>query len=202
MRHIYSNFYRLFFPSISFAVVAEYQWNVTLTIKRGAPEAYVVVKGDTLWEDISVMWISIALGCSQGYGSESRDRKILTLFIPETNCRWFGLMVNLSWSLKPVIKLSPKIRVSGEESSTYRQRGASVLPYLQSDSLGWAARYWLGATSAGNKRWKRFLSGEDRLFISETSSILSGGIYRAVETVSKAAASSEYHFCAWLPLRA
>lgn len=64
MRH-FSPALSLICASMSFAVTAENS-EQPLTIKQGAPDAYVVVKG--IPYGISPRCISIALGCGQGYG--------------------------------------------------------------------------------------------------------------------------------------
>ena len=130
MRHIYSTL-SLVFSSISFVVVAENSEQL-LTIKRGAPEAYVVVKGDTLW-DISAMYLDSPWLWPRLWQVNPE--------IENPHLIYPGDKLSLVWingepvlSFKPVIKLSPKIHVSEKKAVPTVNEGL-VLPYLQSDRL-------------------------------------------------------------------
>ncbi|MEG3693054.1 LysM peptidoglycan-binding domain-containing protein [Vibrio coralliirubri] len=180
MRH-FSPIFSLVCASLSFAATAENSAQ-PLTIKQGAPEAYVVVKGDTLW-DISAMYLDSPWLWSRLWQVNPE--------IENPHLIYPGDKLSLVWingepvlSLKPVIKLSPKIRVSEKKAVPTVNEGL-VLPYLQSDRLVEQQDIQSAQRVLGTSDGKRFLSGEDRLFISGNQQHQKWGIYRAVETYQR-----------------
>ncbi|MEZ9765002.1 LysM peptidoglycan-binding domain-containing protein [Vibrio splendidus] len=179
---------RHFFPalsiictSLSFAAMAENS-EQPLTIKQGAPEAYVVVKGDTLW-DISAMYLDSPWLWPRLWQVNPE--------IENPHLIYPGDKLSLVWingepvlSLKPVIKLSPKIRVSEKRAVPTVNEGL-VLQYLQSDRLVEQQDIQSAQRVLGTSDGKRFLSGEDRLFISGNQQHQKWGIYRSVETYQR-----------------
>ncbi|PMM38733.1 LysM peptidoglycan-binding domain-containing protein [Vibrio splendidus] len=177
MRH-FSPTFSLICASLSFAVMAGNS-EQPLTIKQGAPEAYVVVKGDTLW-DISAMYLDSPWLWPRLWQVNPE--------IENPHLIYPGDKLSLVWingepvlSLKPVIKLSPKIRISEKKAVPTVNEGL-VLPYLQSDRLVEQQDIQVAQRVLGTSDGKRFLSGEDRLFISGNQQYQKWGIYRAVET--------------------
>ncbi|MEZ9340883.1 LysM peptidoglycan-binding domain-containing protein [Vibrio splendidus] len=180
MRH-FSPALSLIFASLSFAVMAENS-EQPLTIKQGAPEAYVVVKGDTLW-DISAMYLDSPWLWPRLWQVNPE--------IENPHLIYPGDKLSLVWingepvlSLKPVIKLSPKIRVSEKKAVPTVNEGL-VLPYLQSDRLVEQQDLQSAQRVLGTSDGKRFLSGEYRLFISGNQQHQKWGIYRSVETYQR-----------------
>ncbi|MFA0305655.1 LysM peptidoglycan-binding domain-containing protein [Vibrio splendidus] len=180
MRH-FSPTFSLICASFSFAVTAENS-EQPLTIKQDAPQAYVVVKGDTLW-DISAMYLDSPWLWPRLWQVNPE--------IENPHLIYPGDKLSLVWingepvlSLKPVIKLSPKIRVSEKKAVPTVNEGL-VLPYLQSDRLVEQQDLQSAQRVLGTSDGKRFLSGEDRLFISGNQQHQKWGIYRAVETYQR-----------------
>ncbi|UPR58103.1 LysM peptidoglycan-binding domain-containing protein [Vibrio sp. ED004] len=180
MRHLFPAL-SLICASISFAATAENS-EQPLTIKQGAPEAYVVVKGDTLW-DISAMYLDSPWLWPRLWQVNPE--------IENPHLIYPGDKLSLVWingepvlSLKPVIKLSPKIRVSEKKAVPTVNEGL-VLPYLQSDRLVEQQDIESAQRVLGTSDGKRFLSGADRLFISGNQQHQKWGIYRAVETYQR-----------------
>ena len=180
MRH-FSPIFSLVCASLSFAATAE-NGAQPLTIKQGAPEAYVVVKGDTLW-DISAMYLDSPWLWPRLWQVNPE--------IENPHLIYPGDKLSLVWingepvlSLKPVIKLSPKIRISEKKAVPTVNEGL-VLPYLQSDRLVEQQDIQSAQRVLGTSDGKRFLSGEDRLFISGNQQHQKWGIYRAVETYQR-----------------
>ncbi|MEZ9438328.1 LysM peptidoglycan-binding domain-containing protein [Vibrio atlanticus] len=180
MRHFFPAL-SLICASLSFATMAENS-EQPLTIKQGAPEEYVVVKGDTLW-DISAMYLDSPWLWPRLWQVNPE--------IENPHLIYPGDKLSLVWingepvlSLKPVIKLSPKIRVSEKKAVPTVNEGL-VLPYLQSDRLVEQQDIQSAQRVLGTSDGKRFLSGEDRLFISGNQQHQKWGIYRAVETYQR-----------------
>ncbi|WP_435248066.1 LysM peptidoglycan-binding domain-containing protein [Vibrio sp. nBUS_14] len=180
MRHFFPAL-SLLFASLSFAVMAENS-EQPLTIKQGAPEAYVVVKGDTLW-DISAMYLDNPWLWPRLWQVNPE--------IENPHLIYPGDKLSLIWidgepvlSLKPVIKLSPKIRVSEKKAVPAVNEGL-VLPYLQSDRLVEQQDIQSAQRVLGTSDGKRFLSGEGRLLISGNQQHQKWGIYRSVETYQR-----------------
>lgn len=180
MRH-YSPIFSLVCASLSFTATAENSAQ-PLTIKQGAPEVYVVVKGDTLW-GISAMYLDSPWLWPRLWQVNPE--------IENPHLIYPGDKLSLVWvngepvlSLKPVIKLSPKIRVSEKKAVPTVNEGL-VLPYLQSDRLVEQQDIQSAQRVLGTSDGKRFLSGEDRLFISGNQQHPKWGIYRAVETYQR-----------------
>ncbi|OED68594.1 peptidoglycan-binding protein [Vibrio tasmaniensis ZS-17] len=180
MRHFFPAL-SLICASLSFAAMAENS-EQPLTIKQGAPEAYVVVKGDTLW-DISAMYLDSPWLWPRLWQVNPE--------IENPHLIYPGDKLSLVWingepvlSLKPVIKLSPKIRVSEKKAVPTVNEGL-VLPYLQSDRLVEQQDIQSAQRVLGTSDGKRFLSGEDRLFISGNQQHQKWGIYRSVETYQR-----------------
>ncbi|NVN82438.1 MULTISPECIES: LysM peptidoglycan-binding domain-containing protein [unclassified Vibrio] len=180
MRHLFPAL-SLICASISFTATAGNS-EQPLTIKQGAPEAYVVVKGDTLW-DISAMYLDSPWLWPRLWQVNPE--------IENPHLIYPGDKLSLVWingepvlSLKPVIKLSPKIRVSEKKAVPTVNEGL-VLPYLQSDRLVEQQDIQSAQRVLGTSDEKRFLSGADRLFISGNQQHQKWGIYRAVETYQR-----------------
>ncbi|WP_299693851.1 LysM peptidoglycan-binding domain-containing protein [uncultured Vibrio sp.] len=180
MRHFFSTV-SVVCASLSFAATADNR-EQPLTLKQGAPETYVVVKGDTLW-DISAMYLDSPWLWPRLWQVNPE--------IENPHLIYPGDKLSLVWingepvlSLKPVIKLGPKIRVSEKKAVSTVNKGL-VLPYLQSDRLVEQQDIESAQRVLGTSDGKRFLSGEDRLFISGNQQHPKWAIYRAVETYQR-----------------
>ena len=171
----------LIFASLSFAAMAENS-DQPLTIKQGAPEVYVVVKGDTLW-DISAMYLDRPWLWPRLW-QVNPEIENPHLIYPRDKLSLVWINGEPVLSLKPVIKLSPKIRVSEKKSVPTVNEGL-VLPYLQSDRLVEQQDIQSAQRVLGTSDGKRFLSGEDRLFISGNQQHQKWGIYRSVDTYQR-----------------
>ena len=153
-----------------------------LNIKEGAPETYIVVKGDTLW-DISEMYLdSPWLWPRLWQVNPEIDNPHLIYPGDKLSLVWINGQPVLS--LKPVIKLSPKIRVSEKKALPTVNEGL-VLPYLQSDRLVSESDLASAQRVLGTSDGRKFLTGDDRLFISGNQQHSKWGIYRSVETYKR-----------------
>ncbi|NVJ57282.1 MAG: LysM peptidoglycan-binding domain-containing protein, partial [Vibrionaceae bacterium] len=115
--------------SLAFPTFAEQK---PLSVKQDAPTTYTVVKGDTLW-DISAMYLDSPWLWPRLW-QVNPDIDNPHLIYP-------GDRLSLIWrdghpvlSLKPMVKLSPKVRVLEKEAVSTVNAGL-VLPYIESDRL-------------------------------------------------------------------
>ena len=153
-----------------------------LQIKTQAPKIYTVEKGDTLW-DISQLYLANPWLWPRLWQANPE--------INNPHLIYPGDKLNLIWrngepmlSLKPMVKLSPKVRVIDKQALTTVKQGL-LLPYLEFDrlldlsTLKGAERV-LGA-SHGNK----YLTKNEWLFISGAQQQTKWGIYRQMDTYSR-----------------
>ncbi|MGF1752274.1 LysM peptidoglycan-binding domain-containing protein [Vibrio makurazakiensis] len=180
MRQLFRTFSILCLP-FSMSVAAE-QEQQPLPIKAGAPETYVVVKGDTLW-DISELYLDNPWLWPRLWQVNPE--------IDNPHLIYPGDKLTLVWrngqpvlSLKPVVKLSPKVRVSEKKAVPTVNEGL-VVPYFKSDRLIDEKTLNAAFRVIGTSEGRKFLTNEDRLFISDVSQHTSWGIYRAVENYQR-----------------
>ncbi|MBW3698419.1 LysM peptidoglycan-binding domain-containing protein [Vibrio sp. T187] len=187
MRQLFRTFSLLCLP-FSLSVTAEQSASTApvndqpLSIKQNAPQTYIVVKGDTLW-DIAAMYLDSAWLWPRLW-QVNPDIDNPHLIYP-------GDKLSLVWrngqpvlSLKPVIKLSPKIRISEKKAVPTVDEGL-VLPYLNSDRLIDEDTLNAAARVLGTNEGRKFLTHADRVFISGIWEHKKWGIYRRVETYSR-----------------
>ncbi|MDK9739179.1 LysM peptidoglycan-binding domain-containing protein [Vibrio sp. D404a] len=175
MRHFLTRLTLVFLP-LSAPVLAQEPVS-SLTIKPDAPQTYVVEKGDTLW-DISEMYLdSPWLWPRLWQVNPEIDNPHLIYPGDKLSLVWLNGQPVLS--LKPVIKLSPKIRVRDKKAVPTVDEGL-VLPYLQSDRLVTQSDIDSAQRVLGTSDGRKFLTAQDRLFISGKQQHQKWGIYRAV----------------------
>lgn len=175
MRHFLTRLSLVFLP-FSAATLAQ-QPPTPLNIKQDAPKTYIVEKGDTLW-DISEMYLdSPWLWPRLWQVNPEIDNPHLIYPGDKLSLVWLNGQPVLS--LKPVIKLSPKIRVRDKKAISTVDEGL-VLPYLQSDRLVTQSEVDAAERVLGTSDGRKFLTAQDRLFISGQQQHQKWGIYRAV----------------------
>lgn len=149
-----------------------------LTVRDDAPKIYMVIKGDTLW-DISELYLDDPWLWPRLW-QINPDIENPHLIYP-------GDKLTLVWkngqpvlSLKPMVKLSPKVRIL-EKKAVPTIAEELVLPYLQSDRLVDKAMLDNAQRVLGTSDGRKFLTANDRLFIDGQHSHTEWGIYRQVE---------------------
>ncbi len=182
MNQIFRNVSSIMLPlflSLSIAAIAEAK---PLAVKANAPQTYVVVKGDTLW-DISAMYL----------GSPWLWPRLWQVNpeIENPHLIYPGDKLSLVWingqpvlSLKPVKKLSPQVRITERKAVPTVAEGL-VMPYLNSDRLTDEETLNNAAKVMGNTKGNQFLTAEDVLYISGEQTATQWAIYRPVETFSR-----------------
>lgn len=153
-----------------------------LTVKKDAPTTYTVVQGDTLW-DISAMYLdSPWLWPRLWQVNPSIDNPHLI---------YPGDRLSLIWrnghpvlSLKPMKKLSPKVRVLEKEALTTVNDGL-VLPYIESDRLLSESEIAASPRVLGSSDGKQFLSNEGLLYITGEHKVKSWTIYRPLKEYTR-----------------
>ncbi|MEZ8106410.1 LysM peptidoglycan-binding domain-containing protein [Vibrio cortegadensis] len=149
-----------------------------LTIRDNAPQTYIVVKGDTLW-DISALYLDHPWLWPRLW-QINPDIENPHLIYP-------GDRLTLTWrdgqpvlNLKPMVTLSPKVRLI-EKKAVPTIAEELVLPYLQSDRLVEKDLIDNAHRVLGTSDGRKFLTANDRLFIDGQHSHTEWGIYRQVE---------------------
>ncbi len=149
-----------------------------LTIQPDAPSTYIVKKGDTLW-DISAMYLDSPWLWPRLWQVNS-DIENPHLIYPgdKLSLVWYNGQPRLV--RKSVVKLSPKVRVSEKRAVPVVNEGL-VLPYIQSDRIIPTEDLDQAEKVVGTSDQRKFLTGEDRVFISsEFHEHQHWGIYRPV----------------------
>ncbi|MGC9403918.1 LysM peptidoglycan-binding domain-containing protein [Vibrio genomosp. F10] len=169
------------FLMLSFSILMFVSWSVfasksaPLTLKEGAPKTYTVVKGDTLW-DISALYLNSPwLWPKLWRNNPEIDNPHLIYPGDKLTLVWLNGQPVLS--LKPMVKMSPKVRVL-DKQAVPTLKESLVVPYLQSDRLVSLETLRLGSKVLGSSGGKKFLTSEDALFISRTTNERHWGIYR------------------------
>lgn len=149
-----------------------------LKVKTHAPKTYTVVKGDTLW-DISELYLDNPWLWPRLWQINPE--------IHNPHLIYPGDKLTLIWrdgqpvlSLKPMVKLSPKIRQFEKEAVTTLPKGL-VIPYIKSDRLIDRALLEQSNRVLGTSEARKYLTKEDRLYISGTHTHEKWGIYRPVK---------------------
>ncbi|MBD1573910.1 LysM peptidoglycan-binding domain-containing protein [Vibrio sp. S17_S38] len=166
------------FIAVSLSVVAATRAQNTVEIKGNAPQTYTVKKGDTLW-DISALFLDSPWLWPRLW-QVNPDINNPHLIYP-------GDKLTLTWrngqpllSLKPMKKIGPQVRMQDKEAISTVDNGL-ILPYLKSDQLltedGKRAALRVLGTSEGRK----FLSGNERIYIDGNVTNEKWAIYRIVE---------------------
>lgn len=169
----------LLFLSLAFPTFATEK---PLTVKKDAPATYTVVKGDTLW-DISAMYLDSPWLWPRLWQVNPE--------IDNPHLIYPGDRLSLIWrnghpvlSLKPMKKLSPKVRVLAKEALPTVNDGL-VLPYIESDRLLSEAEIALSPRVLGSSEGKQFLSNEGLLYITGAHKVKSWTIYRPLKEYTR-----------------
>ncbi|MGR5212979.1 LysM peptidoglycan-binding domain-containing protein [Vibrio rotiferianus] len=153
-----------------------------LSVKDDAPQTYVVVKGDTLW-DISAMYLdSPWLWPRLWQVNPEIDNPHLIYPGDKLSLVWINGQPVLS--LKPVKKLSPKARITEKKAVPTIAEGL-VLPYLNSDRLVLDKDLESAAKVMGSSKGSKYLTGEDVLYISGEHTEQHWAIYRPVDAYDR-----------------
>lgn len=153
-----------------------------LTIKKDAPSTYTVVKGDTLW-DISELYLDSPWLWPRLWQVNPE--------IENPHLIYPGDRLSLIWkngqpvlSVKPMVKLSPKVRLSDKQPiPTLKEE--LVLPYLESDRLLSQAKVDSSARVLGSSNGRQYLTQHEALYISGQQSQSHWGIYRQMATFTR-----------------
>ncbi len=177
-RNVTSVMLPLFF-SLSAAASAD---SKPLAVKANAPQTYVVVKGDTLW-DISAMYLdSPWLWPRLWQVNPEIDNPHLIYPGDKLSLVWINGQPVLS--LKPVKKLSPQARITERKAVPTVAEGL-VIPYLNSDRLVDEETLDNAVKVMGSTKGSKYLTAEDVLYISGEQTATQWAIYRPVETFSR-----------------
>lgn len=183
-RNVTSVMLPLFF-SLSAAASAD---SKPLAVKANAPQTYVVVKGDTLW-DISAMYLdSPWLWPRLWQVNPEIDNPHLIYPGDKLSLVWINGQPVLS--LKPVKKLSPQARITERKAVPTVAEGL-VIPYLNSDRLVDEETLDNAVKVMGSTKGSKYLTAEDVLYISGEHTATQWAIYRPVETFSREDISKE-----------
>ncbi|PAR20432.1 peptidoglycan-binding protein [Vibrio metoecus] len=163
------------FTLLGESVMADEQ--TPLTLKQNAPTTYTVVKGDTLW-DISALYLDSPWLWPRLWQINPE--------IDNPHLIYPGDKLTLIWrdgqpvlSLKPMRKLSPQVRVLEKQAVPTVQEGL-VLPYLQSDRLIAQTALQQSVRVIGSSDGRKYLTKQDRLYITGVQTEKKWGIYREV----------------------
>ncbi|MEZ9229462.1 LysM peptidoglycan-binding domain-containing protein [Vibrio amylolyticus] len=150
----------------------------SLTIKEGAPKTYTVVKGDTLW-DISELYLDSPWLWPKLW-KNNPDINNPHLIYPGDRLTLYWVNGQPVLSLKPMVKLSPKVRVLDKHAVPTIKEGLLV-PYLQSDRLINLDTLNASSKVLGASSGKQYLTSEESLFISGDERDPHWGIYRVAQ---------------------
>ncbi|MGC9423099.1 LysM peptidoglycan-binding domain-containing protein [Vibrio sp.] len=146
-----------------------------LAVKADAPKTYTVEKGDTLW-DISALYLDSPWLWPRLWQVNPE--------IDNPHLIYPGDKLTLLWrdgqpvlSLKPMVKLSPQVRLMEKQSLPTVEEGL-LLPYLLSDRLIDEAEIVQSARVLGSNDGRQYLTKQDTVYISGESSHAQWGIYR------------------------
>lgn len=188
MKRIFRNVSSIMLPlffSLNAAADADYK---PLAVKVDAPQTYVVVQGDTLW-DISAMYLDSPWLWPRLWQINPE--------IENPHLIYPGDKLSLVWvngqpvlSLKPVKKLSPKARITEKKAVPTVAEGL-VMPYLSSDRLVDDETLDNAVKVMGSTKDGKYLTAENVLYISGEQTATEWAIYRPVETFSREDISKE-----------
>ncbi|WP_394146374.1 LysM peptidoglycan-binding domain-containing protein [Vibrio atypicus] len=149
-----------------------------LRIKKDAPTTYTVVKGDTLW-DISALYLdSPWLWPRLWQVNPSIENP--HLIYPGDKLTLFWRNGQPVLGLKPVIKLSPKVRKTIRQPLAALPDGL-VLPYLEDDRLLTIEELQSSARVLGASDGKQYLAGQNLIYINGEQNLPQWVIYRPLE---------------------
>ena len=188
MNRIFRNVSSIMLPLLFSFTAAANTDSKPLAVKADAPQTYVVVKGDTLW-DISAMYLdSPWLWPRLWQINPEIDNPHLIYPGDKLSLVWINGQPVLS--LKPVKKLSPQARITEKKAVPTVAEGL-VMPYLSSDRLVDKETLENAVKVMGSSKGSRYLTAEDVLYISGEQTATEWAIYRPVETFSREDVSKE-----------
>ncbi len=188
MNRIFRNVSSIMLPLLFSFTAAANADSKPLAVKADAPQTYVVVKGDTLW-DISAMYLdSPWLWPRLWQINPEIDNPHLIYPGDKLSLVWINGQPVLS--LKPVKKLSPQARITEKKAVPTVAEGL-VMPYLSSDRLVDKETLDNAVKVMGSSKGSRYLTAEDVLYISGEQTATEWAIYRPVETFSREDVSKE-----------
>ncbi|MBR9875833.1 MAG: LysM peptidoglycan-binding domain-containing protein [Vibrionaceae bacterium] len=188
MNRIFRNVSSMMLPLLFSFTAAANADSKPLAVKADAPQTYVVVKGDTLW-DISAMYLeSPWLWPRLWQINPEIDNPHLIYPGDKLSLVWINGQPVLS--LKPVKKLSPQARITEKKPVPTVAEGL-VMPYLSSDRLVDEETLDNAAKVIGSAKGSQYLTTEDVLYISGEQTATKWAIYRPVETFSRDELSKE-----------
>ncbi|EGQ7932011.1 LysM peptidoglycan-binding domain-containing protein [Vibrio vulnificus] len=174
---------RVLLPLLFSVSVAAQESPAPLNIKPDAPQTYVVVKGDTLW-DISALYLDSSWLWPRLWQ--------INPDIDNPHLIYPGDKLSLVWkngqpmlSLKPVVTLSPKARITEKKAVPTVDEGL-VMPYLQSDRLLSKEKLSSVARVMGTSDGRKYLAKDERIFISGQQTETYWAIYRQVQEFERA----------------
>ncbi|KGY07839.1 LysM peptidoglycan-binding domain-containing protein [Vibrio sinaloensis] len=149
-----------------------------LTVKKGAPTTYTVVKGDTLW-DISALYLDSPWLWPRLWQVNPE--------IDNPHLIYPGDKLSLVWrngqpvlSLKPMVKLSPKVRVLDKKALPTINESL-VLPYLESDRLLTEEELSTSARVLGSSDGDQYLTNHKLIYITGEHNHSDWVIYRPLD---------------------
>ncbi|PWI31826.1 peptidoglycan-binding protein [Vibrio albus] len=168
-------FLSLFF---SFTLSAANSVDIPLVLKKGAPTTYLVKKGDTLW-DISALYLdSPWLWPRLWQVNPDIDNPHLIYPGDKLSLMWHNGQPVLS--LKPMRKLSPQLRIQRKNEALPTLPDGLVLPYIKSDRLVTDSVLDTAQHVLGTSEGRKYLSANERVYISGEHTHREWGIYRWV----------------------
>ncbi|WHR50711.1 LysM peptidoglycan-binding domain-containing protein [Vibrio furnissii] len=146
-----------------------------LALKKDAPTTYTVVQGDTLW-DISALYLDSPWLWPRLWQINPE--------IHNPDLIYPGDKLTLIWrdgqpllSLKPMVTLSPKVRVVEKQSLPAVDEGL-LLPYLQNDRLVNSAALTQSLRVMGAGDGRQYLTAAEAVYIPGPQTHAHWGIYR------------------------
>ncbi|WP_154115061.1 LysM peptidoglycan-binding domain-containing protein [Vibrio cincinnatiensis] len=174
--------FSMLFISLSAHVSALASEPTVLAVKRDAPKTYIVVKGDTLW-DISALYLDSPWLWPRLWQVNPE--------IDNPHLIYPGDKLTLVWrdgqpvlSLKPMVKLSPKVRLQEKQSLPTVEEGL-LLPYLLSDRLIEETEIAQSLRVLGSNDGRQYLTKQDTVYISGESSHAQWGLYRPMNSFER-----------------
>ena len=177
---MHKTFYSFFAAilSIFFSItVSATTVDISLVLKKGAPTTYLVKKGDTLW-DISSLYLDSPWLWPRLWQANPE--------IENPHLIYPGDKLSLMWrngqpvlSLKPMRKLTPKLRIRDKDALPTLPDNL-VMPYIKSDRLVSEETLVNAEHVLGTSDGRKYLSGDDRIYISGEHTHQEWGIYRVV----------------------
>lgn len=181
------------FLPLSLVVNALAAEDMALTVKANAPQTYTVVKGDTLW-DISALYLDNPWLWPRLWQINPE--------IDNPHLIYPGDKLTLVWrngqpvlSLKPMVKLSPKVRVLEKKAVPTVQEGL-VLPYLYTDRLLDKQTLQESQRVLGASDGKQYLTAQNQVVVIDkglADQLRQGTMFDLIQAGSKVSGKKGQH---------